>query len=70
MDNVLGRKNFSIMRKATNIICCSEFYSLDEMKEIYSLVNQDDRLSMKTKVELLKGIKRVYNERLERLSNI
>lgn len=69
MDNVLGRKNVSIKRHAMNVILCSEFYSLDEIYNTYSSVNTDNRLSVNTRNELIKGLKRVYKERKERLYN-
>ena len=63
MDNVLGRTNKSIMQHATSIISCPEFYTLDEIYQTYVNIMEDLRLSVNTRNELLKSLKKIYRER-------
>jgi len=65
MTAILGRENKTVKGKAINIINNPDFYTKEEIKALYELIPLDSRLSQKTRVELLNGLRKVYKRKLE-----
>lgn len=57
---ILTRENATIKGKALNIINHSDFYTKEEIKRVYENVSNDNRLSQKTRMELLDGLRKEY----------
>lgn len=60
---ILGTENNSIKRKAFNIINHSDFYTKEEIREAYESITKDNRLSQKTKMELIDGLRKAYKRK-------
>ena len=63
MDEILGRENYSIKRRAENMISYPDFYTLDDIKEAYTNLQHDNRLNISTRNTLLNGLKRLYRNK-------
>lgn len=61
--DILGRENRTIKRKAQNIISNPDFYTREEIKQVYESVTKDNRLAQETKVELMNGLRKVYKRK-------
>ena len=63
MDEILGRENYSIKRRVENMISHPDFYTLDDIKEVYTNLQHDNRLNINTRNTLLNGLKRLYRNK-------
>lgn len=64
MENqILGKENNSVKLKSLNIINHSDFYTKEEIREAYESITKDNRLSQKTKIELINGLKKAYKQK-------
>ena len=59
MDEILGRENYSIKRRVENMISHPDFYTLDDIKEVYTNLQHDNRLNINTRNTLLNALKRL-----------
>lgn len=62
-NEILGRENKSIKGIAENIINHADFYTKEEVKEVYTNLTKDNRLSQTTKIKLLDGLRKVYKNK-------
>ena len=59
----LGEKHYSPRERAINIIELPFFYSKEDIQTVYEQVKNDNRLSLKTKNDLLDKLRRIYKKK-------
>ena len=62
-NEILDKENRTIKGIALNIIKHSDFYTKEQIKEVYESVTKDNRLTQKTKMILIDGLRKVYKQK-------